>query len=120
MLTVRHYRGTFSLYYAGDLPDPDTEEKNQKLKTKKKKEKESWESFAPNAHAEEDCTEEYCEYNCHVKKRTAPFREWLKLVFQPSHQRIFGELQMNPVIFFHITKLSPGYVGGLISHLTYT
>ena len=47
------------------------------------------------------------------------FVKWLKKTIKPSHQRIFGEGQLNPVIFFHLTKLSPGYVGGVISGLTY-
>ena len=47
------------------------------------------------------------------------FVKWLKKTFKPSHQRVFGEGHLNPVLFFHLTKLSPDYIGGVISGLTY-
>jgi len=43
------------------------------------------------------------------------FQKWLKKVFRPSHQRIYGDGHLNPVLYFHLTKLSSGYIGGLIS-----
>ena len=55
-----------------------------------------------------------------IKEKKVSFQKWLKKVFQPSHQRIFGDGQLNPVFYFHLTKLSPGYIGGVISGLTYT
>jgi len=119
MLTVRHLRGTFRIHYAGDLPDPEAEKDKKKKKGKAKKNDKYPQCESEKKMCEGECPES-CHNECKFRRRVAPFREWLKLVFQPSHQRIFGEYQMNPVIFFHITKLSPGYVGGLISCLTYT
>jgi len=55
-----------------------------------------------------------------TQDKKARFQRWLKEVFRPSHQHIFGEDQLNPVLYFHLTKLSPGYVGGLINGLLYT
>jgi len=55
-----------------------------------------------------------------IQERKAQFQKWLQKLFKPSHQRIFGDEQLNPVLYFHLTKLSPGYIGGLISGLTYT
>jgi len=83
-------------------------------------------SFCLGDHAGEDDNDE----NDKEKKplteeeekdnRRSQFVKWLKKTFQPSHQHIFGDGQLNPVLFFHLTELSPGYVGGLISGLTYS
>jgi len=67
-----------------------------------------------------------------VGQRKFIFQKWLKKLFNPSHIRTFGDDQLNPIVrwlgadqlnpvlYFHLTKLSPGYIGGLISGLTYT
>jgi len=55
-----------------------------------------------------------------TQDKKAQFQKWLKKAFRPSHQHIFGDTQLNPVLYFHLTRLSPGYLGGLISGLTYT
>jgi len=66
-----------------------------------------------------------------VGQRKFIFQKWLKKLFNPSHIRTFGDDQLNiivrlfgghqlcPVLYFHLTKLSPGYIGGLISGLIY-
>ena len=55
-----------------------------------------------------------------VKKNKVEFQKWLKRVFRPSNQIIVGEFEFNPDLYFHLTKLSPGYIGGLINIFYYT
>jgi len=70
---------------------------------------------------DDDNDDEYDEdENNENQEGEVRFQIWLKKVFRPSHKQIFGDGQLNPVLYFHLTKLSSGYIGGLISGLTYT
>ena len=53
--------------------------------------------------------------NIETLEKEARFQKWLKTIFRPSYQYFFGERQLNPFLYFHLTKLSPGFVGGVIS-----
>ena len=70
--------------------------------------------------SEEDKSVDAQERKVQVQKSKMEFQKWLKKVFRPSNQHFFGEEQLNPVLYFHLTKLSNGYIGGLINRLVYT
>ena len=55
-----------------------------------------------------------------VSVPSGSFANWCARIFQPSYMFYGGESNFNPVLFFHITTLADGYVGGVMSNIVMT
>ena len=51
---------------------------------------------------------------------TLDFLRWLQKIFVPSVNIFLGSEKMNPVPYFILTRLAPGWVGGFITWVTNT
>ena len=51
---------------------------------------------------------------------TADFFRWLRKIFAPALYIYVGLEKMNPVPYFILTRLAPGWVGGFITWVTCT
>ena len=108
VITSGHLRGSFDMANLGILEKGDDESDSEDYDP---------EDYDPES--DEDKSVEAQERKFQIKRKME-FQKWLKRVFRPSNQHFFGADQLNPVLYFHLTKLSKGFVGGLINRLTYT
>lgn len=53
--------------------------------------------------------------NMNTNEENAKFHKWLKDLFQPSLMFCSGVNTIHPQLYFHLTILSPGWVGGVFS-----
>lgn len=74
---------------------------------------------------DEDCDDEYVSWNTlrsfsDDKQKAKTFFNWFKKTFTPFVRILIGCDKMNPVPFFILAQLSPGWVGGVLTSLTLT
>lgn len=74
---------------------------------------------------DEDCDDELVSWNTlrsfsDDKQKAKTFFNWFKKTFTPFVRILIGCDKMNPVPFFILAQLSPGWVGGVLTSLTLT
>ena len=54
------------------------------------------------------------------KEKEIEFCSWLQKIMVPSRRYRSGNLKLNPIVHFLITRLAPGWVGGALTGETWT